>query len=288
MKLFYIGSAVLILSVFAVLLFESPGTIADPGPLIRSHKELQNDCYKCHTILSGVENEKCVSCHKIDEIGIHKSNSGKNIKFHNSLAPVKCSACHTDHGGLDSKGTLSSFSHDLLPGAVVNNCAECHMKPGDKIHTALAGNCNGCHKTGGWKPASFDHKLLVGADLNNCASCHKEPNDNLHRASGSDCKACHSADKWKPSTFDHNKYFVFDKDHPNTCTDCHAQDNYKQYTCYNCHEHSPAKIESEHLEEGITDFKNCVSCHRSGDKEDNEHHGKDKKKKDRERESDDD
>jgi hypothetical protein len=31
----------------------------------------------------------------------------------------------------------------------------------------------------------------------------------------------------------------------------------------NCHEHSPSRIASEHLEEGIRNYNNCIKCHRS-------------------------
>jgi hypothetical protein len=43
--------------------------------------------------------------------------------------------------------------------------------------------------------------------------------------------------------------------------------DYKKYTCYGCHEHTPANIRREHVEEGIRNFDNCVECHRSGDKD---------------------
>jgi len=39
------------------------------------------------------------------------------------------------------------------------------------------------------------------------------------------------------------------------------------YTCYGCHEHTPAKIRAEHEEEGIRDFSDCVQCHRSAQEE---------------------
>ena len=51
---------------------------------------------------------------------------------------------------------------------------------------------------------------------------------------------------------------------------CHVDDNYNQYTCYGCHEHSRSKIREEHVEEGILDYEACVECHRSGDKEEAE------------------
>lgn len=41
-----------------------------------------------------------------------------------------------------------------------------------------------------------------------------------------------------------------------------------RYTCYGCHQHTPANIRGEHIEEGIRNFANCVDCHRSADEED--------------------
>lgn len=46
------------------------------------------------------------------------------------------------------------------------------------------------------------------------------------------------------------------------CVTCHKGGVYSTYTCYGCHEHTPAKIRAEHEEEGIRDFENCVECHR--------------------------
>jgi hypothetical protein len=71
-----------------------------------------------------------------------------------------------------------------------------------------------------------------------------------------------------PATFDHNKYFVLDRDHNTRCVTCHVRNNYKNYTCYGCHEHSPSNIRREHIKEGIRDFNNCVKCHRSADEDD--------------------
>jgi hypothetical protein len=42
--------------------------------------------------------------------------------------------------------------------------------------------------------------------------------------------------------------------------------DYSRYTCYGCREHTLANIRSEHVEEGIRQFDNCVECHRSGNK----------------------
>mgnify|MGYP003381731295 CR=1 FL=1 len=60
---------------------------------------------------------------------------------------------------------------------------------------------------------------------------------------------------------------VLDGDHNATCVTCHTTPDFKRYTCYGCHEHTPANIRSEHEEEGIRNFENCVECHRSADDE---------------------
>src|SRR3546814_3316281 len=74
----------------------------------------------------------------------------------------------------------------------------------------------------------------------------------------SDFATCHQPGHWKPATFDHSRYFLLDRDHNTACTTCHLNNNYKQYTCYGCHEHQPTKIITKHREEGITNIENCV------------------------------
>src|SRR3546814_13931533 len=79
----------------------------------------------------------------------------------------------------------------------------------------------------------------------------------------SDFATCHQPGHWKPATFDHSRYFLLDRDHNTACTTCHMNNNYKQYTCYGCHEHQPTKIITKHREEGITHSEKCVRSHRS-------------------------
>jgi len=49
------------------------------------------------------------------------------------------------------------------------------------------------------------------------------------------------------------------------CATCHTT-TYLAYSCYECHEHQPAEIQEEHLDEGISlnELENCVSCHPTG------------------------
>jgi hypothetical protein len=84
---------------------------------------------------------------------------------------------------------------------------------------------------------------------------------------GVGCAQCHKAEAWKPATFDHDKFFVLDKDHNATCATCHTTEDHSKYTCFGCHEHTPANVRRQHEEEGIRNFENCVRCHRSADGE---------------------
>jgi hypothetical protein len=119
----------------------------------------------------------------------------------------------------------------------------------------------------------FTHALLRGATQDRCSTCHIAPANALHKALSVGCDKCHQTEAWKPASFDHNKYFPLDQDHNPTCVTCHAGNNYQQYTCYGCHEHTPATMQAKHREEGIgADLEHCVRCHRTASGE-GEGHG---------------
>ena len=134
-------------------------------------------------------------------------------------------------------------------------------------------SCNQCHTTEHWSPATFDHAALPSATLARCESCHAAPTDSFHRQITAACTQCHSPQRWKPSTFNHDRFFLLDRDHNATCVTCHTNNDFTRYTCFGCHEHTPANIRAEHEEEGIRNFDNCVSCHRSADDEGGERGG---------------
>jgi hypothetical protein len=79
---------------------------------------------------------------------------------------------------------------------------------------------------------------------------------------------CHGTERWSPATFAHDEHFRLDRDHDVECTTCHTTPDYRQYTCYGCHEHTPDDIRGRHAEEGITKLDDCVECHRSTDEHD--------------------
>jgi len=200
--------------------------------------------------------------------GVAVAQRSVKTSFHQELIEQDCMACHSDHQGPKlTQLSRKPFSHALLRAAIRERCESCHVAPTDNIHRDLSVSCGQCHKPGQWKPATFDHAQLAKAVLERCEGCHQSPNDSLHQQIKTNCKQCHSPERWKPATFDHDKFFVLDGDHNTKCATCHTTDDYSRYTCYGCHEHQPARVRAEHVEEGIRDFENCVECHRSASEE---------------------
>jgi hypothetical protein len=207
-------------------------SMLSPGHLLEGHADIHAACFRCHSPFRGVDAARCATCHALAEIGVRTVAGvplpgSERVPFHRDLSEGSCAACHTDHAGPDSDGTLETFVHGLLTASAVEACTDCHegQRPDDMIHTSVKAGCQPCHQTAAWVPATYDH----------------EP------------------------------YFRFDRHHPDDCGTCHTTaGDLAAYTCYGCHEHTPRKIRSEHLEEGIREFEACEECHRSGDEEEAE------------------
>jgi len=260
------------------LVYSFPHLMVSPGNLYQQHSELKNNCFACHKVFSGTPNENCISCHKVSEIGLQSkkdSINSKAILFHKNLQNKDCISCHSEHKGLNSKAALSKFNHIYLNKKDQNNCISCHSQPKNELHKQVSNSCVSCHSTSTWNNGiRFNHSMIKSnAAQSNCILCHQSPKDDFHNTvkSTNNCLSCHTLTQWKPSTFTHNKYFVLDKNHSTDCKTCHtasAKNDFKSYTCFGCHEHSMNSIRNEHLEEGISNFTNCVNCHKSGNEDD--------------------
>jgi hypothetical protein len=229
----------------ATLVFAYPQFMVAPGALVSAHSSLAKDCFACHAPFQGAQAGRCVTCHKVADLGLRTTKgvamekANKAPSFHQSLSVQTCTACHTDHGN-----------------------------PSFTPRTQLA----------------FAHALLSPPIRDNCVSCHAAPVTVVHTGATSQCTQCHSQNRWKPATFDHAKFFVLDKDHNADCATCHTTSDPRQYTCYGCHEHTEANVRTKHLREGIRNFTDCVSCHRSahgGDREGGRQDGGKRKSRDR-------
>ncbi|MFT3930476.1 MAG: cytochrome c3 family protein [Spongiibacteraceae bacterium] len=218
------------LVVFAIPIFVYPHLMIAPGNLIPAHQQLNNDCFACHAPLRGVSAERCIVCHRPADIG-RLTTTGKTI----------------------AKSRASIPFHQKL---ITQDCMSCHSD-----HTGVQR----------LKPVGhFDHAILRMDVRDQCEGCHNPPTDSLHQQISGNCRQCHAQDKWTPATFDHAKYFVLDSNHNAQCATCHVRNDYRRYTCYGCHEHTPENIRSEHNEEGIRNVDNCVECHRSADERESE------------------
>jgi hypothetical protein len=210
------------------LAFIYPHLMVSPGPLVAAHAELTTDCFACHSPWRGADSKRCMRCHAPAEIGLRTTKG----------VPVA------------RQGLKISFHQEL----VEQDCMACHSEHQGVRLTERS-------------PMRFSHALLRGPIRERCESCHAAPTDAIHRQIKTNCAQCHSPQAWKPAKFDHAKLFVLDRNHNTECATCHVNSDFSRYTCYGCHEHQPARIRAEHLEEGIRDFEDCVKCHRSASEE---------------------
>lgn len=218
------------LTLLVLLAMFVPHLMISPGNPIDAHAEMTTDCFACHTPFLGSSPEKCIACHKVAEIGL-KTTEGLPI----------------------AKEKKKVVFHQTL---IEKDCIACHSD-----HKGVQA----------FRPISqFSHQLLELKLQKECNNCHVNPDDALHREIKGNCGQCHTQEDWLPATFAHEKYFRFDRDHNTECETCHINNDYADYTCYGCHEHSRSKIREEHVEEGIYDYEICVECHRSGDEDEAE------------------
>lgn len=217
--------AVVVLNLVALvaLAFAYPHLMVSPGPLVQAHEALATDCFACHVAWRGAASARCVACHAVADIG---RTTTQGLPVANRAGRV-------------------AFHQSL----VAQDCMGCHGDHQGRAATTLGGR-------------GFSHAQLKPDVRGRCASCHAAPRDAVHPDPRATCSACHTDTAWKPATFEHDRYFVLDRDHRTTCATCHTSADPRQYTCYGCHEHRPAKVRAEHLKEGIRDFENCVQCHR--------------------------
>lgn len=200
---------------------------------------------------------------------------GPLMKAHAELSG-DCFACHQPLFGSTSAKCVGCHEPDRI-GLFTTRGVPIDAKPVRFHQELLEQNCMACHTDHAGHDArralsDFSHELLKSPTREQCGSCHRKPEDSLHRGARENCSSCHSTTAWMPATFDHDRYFLLDREHKVACNTCHVKDRYKTYSCYGCHEHTPARIRAEHVEEGIPDFENCVECHRSADEP--EKHGR--------------
>jgi hypothetical protein len=228
------------------------------------HVQASTECGTCHTTRAWTPatfKHEALSLGLQQCTGCHEANRPADTLH--ARARAECGACHET-----GAWKPTNFRHEALAGDARQRCTDCHEgnRPADALHTQARAECGACHESSAWKPANFRHEALSAAVLQACTSCHegKRPRDTMHLQGAGECGACHVTRAWTPATFKHDEFFVLDGDHQTRCATCHTQpSNYRLYTCYGCHEHGEARIAAKHREEGISNFSDCVRCHRS-------------------------
>lgn len=218
-----IGSLV----VAAGLIAASPRLSLSAGPLAEGHREIAENCLGCHTLLRGLPAGKCIACHPLDSIGI-----------------VRRALVQAPH----ARPALAGLHIEFRDA----DCLDCHTDHAGR-------DPKGATRV-------FRHERLSASLQRRCIGCHEgeRPADDLHRKVADDCASCHTTKAWTPASFAHDQYFLLDRDHNVSCRTCHIESaGYRQYTCYGCHEHTPLRVAAQHREEGISNLRDCVRCHRS-------------------------
>jgi hypothetical protein len=249
------------------------------------------DCEACHdevnakghAIFKGTPTN-CVACHATDDAhqgqfgrdcqSCHSTSAWKPANFDHSRTRFQLTGAHANAACLSchSQGFKSTST----------SCVTCHIQ--DDPHAGQFGNdCQSCHSTQAWKPATFDHARasfqLTGAHTgvackschtsgwsgtpSACVACHQEPSVHAGRF-GTSCQDCHSTSAWLPAGYNGPHSFPMNHGDANSCQDCHTN-NLTSWTCYTCHDQY--EIEKKHNEEGIGDFSNCLRCHPNGREE---------------------
>lgn len=178
---------ILNVAVLVGLVFAYPDLMISPGSLTAGHTSLNQNCFACHAPLTGASTERCMACHKLPDIGVRSTTGvakapsvGQELKtaFHQSLLEGNCMACHNDHPGSTrfARQRPHVFSHQLLRPHVRSQCANCHRPPDNAMHRKQGADCQQCHTTNGWRPATFEHDQFFKFDRKHavaCATCHQ-------------------------------------------------------------------------------------------------------------------
>jgi hypothetical protein len=279
-------------------------------PLLGRHATV--DCASCHVSsneyeYSGVSTD-CIGCHRTEYQG------AKNPNHISGGFSAACEKCHKVTALVWSSGFDHATTAFPLTGAHrATACTSCHQNgvytglPTDcySCHTSdfagttnpghTAGNfshdCNQCHTTAAWNPASFNHSLtrfpLTGAHKATlCSSCHKNniytglspdcyschtadfaattnPN-HLTGNFGHDCTPCHSTAAWKPASFDHaTTALPLTGAHQSVaCNTCHVNNVFSGLNtdCYSCHTSDfTGTTNPNHVSSNYS--HDCTTCH---------------------------
>jgi len=207
-----------------------------PGDLVKTHSKFEgmSNCTKCHVLGQGVENSKCLDCHK--EIKT-LMDAGRGYHSSSDVRGKNCWSCHSDHHGRNFR--IINFDEKNFD----------HNRAGFKLsgkHSSI--KCQDCHTKKFISPEAYGRNNNTYLGLSeNCFSCHED----VHQGTLSiNCGNCHDTKSFKPaSKFDHDstKYKL---------TGAH-----QKIECIKCHEKEIKNGKEFQKFSGLF-FNNCSPCHK--------------------------
>ncbi len=275
-------------------------------PLTGAHVNVQ--CSQCHVNgrFAGTPHD-CASCHMAD---FQKTTNPNHVS---AGFPSDCSICHSTVSWLGAQFDHAQTGFPLTGAhatvacatchvggkftALSTTCVSCHLKDfnattnPNHVSGGFPQQCEVCHSTTAWTPASFNHNLtsfpLTGAHQTvacanchiggryagtpaDCYSCHKvdyqgttNPN---HVAAGfpTTCQTCHTTTAWTGATFNHT-WFPIPHHSATLCADCHTNpSNYAVFLCTNCHTQAATDPKHSGVKGYVWNSANCYACHPNG------------------------
>jgi hypothetical protein len=141
------------------------------------------------------------------------------------------------------------------------------------MHIPTNNECELCHVTQRWVPATFDHADVTPGTCNTCHNGSIATGQNSgHFGTMLSCDTCHSTQAWRPDNFDHaGTAYPGDHRRALNCTDCHGGNSQTvtwthpayQPDCAGCHANDFRPGVDKHRPGGITANTNCgdSGCH---------------------------
>lgn len=241
-------------------------------PLLGGHATAA--CESCHVggVFKGTP-KACDGCHAVGRRVLATPKSNTHI-----VTDAPCESCHFN----TSTWLGARYSHAaVIPG----RCTDCHngriTKGKHAAHIATTNNCDSCHRTSTFIPASWNH---TGAQYTgqNCATCHNGTTartytnaayHNVYIAKGIvQCNSCHT---------NYTSFYSHRYDHAGVaanCVTCHTAANSPAIramaanhipisvgaSCNACHTNTAswASVSMQHV--GQITTTPCKTCHLSG------------------------
>lgn len=270
------------------------------GRCLDCHTDVQAELRDSTSLHGGAPDvRRCLDCHTEHggpsasltrfEGGVAHDRFGFALAAHERTSagrPFVCRDCHAAETFRFERARCLDCHRDEQPELMArhvdeygDDCLACHdgrdrFSRGAFDHGAVRFPLTGAHRRAACVACHRGTRTLADfrAAPTTCVECHRD--DDEHRGGfGADCGACHSTDGWEGARFEHDFPLDHGGEGPIACATCHEErGSWKSYTCYGCHEHSPARVRAKHAEEGIggAELDDCVRCHATG----REHEGR--------------